>query len=406
MSSLHLAAESPAHVALRQPRPTSDPVPPPERPIFPALDGLRGVAILLVLMTHLWSYPTGHPTLNLLAAIGWSGVDLFFVLSGFLITGILWDTRQQPRYWRNFLGRRALRIFPLYYLLLVFVFVVLPLGRTSPELLRAREDWWLYAAYLGNVALALSGWQLFMLDITWSLSVEEQFYLVWPWVVRKLTAPALILLCVALLVLTPALRLVARHAFDLNGRWLLMIPVFRADAFATGALLALLRRVPLVSPARVRQIALGVLGVLGPFVTMRVVRGEFLRNTPFVDTLGFSVMALVMGAAVALAIEPGRIGRLLLTNRLMRFVGRVSYGLYLVHPVALMIGGTLMARVFGQPIDAGAGLGLAVAQLVVVSLVALAAAAISFRYIETPILSLKRYFAPEREATVPEVKAA
>jgi len=401
MPSLRLAAEPSSHVVSAASHSLAAP-----RLVFPALDGLRGVAILLVLMTLLWSYPAGHTTLNLLAAVGWCGVDLFFVLSGFLITGILWDTREDPRYWRNFLGRRVLRIFPLYYLLLLFVFVVLPVAGASAELLRVREDWWLYALYLGNVALAMSGWQLFLLDITWSLSVEEQFYLVWPWVVRTLTAEALIVLCAALLVVTPAARFVARHVFDLNGRWLLMLPLFRADAFAMGALLAMLRRVPLVSPARVRRIALGVLAVLGPFIMVRVVRGEFLRNTPFVDTIGFSLLALVMGAAVALAIEPGRLGRLLFTNRPLRYVGTVSYGLYLAHPIALMVGGTVLARAFGRPIDTDAGLGAAVVQLVVVSLVALAAAGLSYRYVESPILALKRHFAPTHEAAARVVKAA
>ena len=376
-------------------RPSS---PRPERPIVPALDGLRACAILLVLLTDLWTYPSGHTTLNLIAATGWSGVDLFFVLSGFLITGILWDTRDDGRYYRNFLARRALRIVPLYYLVLFVAFVALPLREATPELLRAREDWWLYATFLGNIPLAAGrGGQLFLIDILWSVSVEVQFYLIWPWVVRKLTAPRLVTLCATLLVATLLLRTVARVALDVDTRWLYMLPIYRADAFAAGALVAMLTRTQLVHPATLRRIALGLVAVLVPVIVTLVLRDRFHRFSVLADTVGYSLLALLAAAAVVLALEPGRVSRALLTTRPMRHIGQVSYGLYLYHLLGLMIGGMLLARVTGLSFDAEAGLAPAVLQLVVISLGTLVVAGLSHRVVEQPILRLKRHFAPSQD---------
>src|SRR3954464_3713102 len=130
---------------------------PPARGHLPALDGLRGLAIVLVLFTHAIALPLEpvqgslDSAVHALARIGWTGVDLFFVLSGFLITGILLDTRNEPRRWSRFFARRSLRIFPLYYGVLVALFVILPLVArhwTEPTYLTLEKNqawYWLYA---------------------------------------------------------------------------------------------------------------------------------------------------------------------------------------------------------------------------------------------------------------------
>src|SRR5581483_6988074 len=169
-----------------------------------ALDGLRGVAILAVMLFH-QSLVVGDSALDRAVAFwtysGWDGVDLFFVLSGFLITGILFDSRSSPgsRYFRTFYSRRVLRILPLYYGVALFTLVILAHipNYKSANLARisGAEVW--YWVYLQNWSIGAAG--LFrngILDVTWSLAIEEQFYLVWPIAVLLLSRRALMKLCV------------------------------------------------------------------------------------------------------------------------------------------------------------------------------------------------------------------
>src|SRR5262245_10664845 len=157
---------------------------------IPALDGIRGIAILLVLLFHFGQYGHGLPypavfvdkLFHRICQIGWVGVDLFFVLSGFLITGILYDSKGRNHYFRNFYVRRCLRILPLYYFSLILFLIVLPkLFPLHTGFRSLRQDSFWYWTYLSNVRVAYRGWDSFgVLDHFWSLAVEEQFYLLWP----------------------------------------------------------------------------------------------------------------------------------------------------------------------------------------------------------------------------------
>ena len=174
------------------------------------LDGLRGLAVLAVVLYHatLLAPGTGATGRTLLAAarLGWAGVDLFFVLSGFLITRLLVESRGADNYFRVFYARRLLRIFPLYYVsLLVLVLLFRVPGGESLW-------YWLYAS---NVKATLSGWPSAPLSHFWSLAVEEQYYLVWPLAVSLLSRRALVSLCAGLVVLVPAAR---------AGAWVLGVP--------------------------------------------------------------------------------------------------------------------------------------------------------------------------------------
>ena len=356
------------------------------------LDGLRAFAILPVLATHFWSYPPGANGLNRVAAAGWVGVDLFFVLSGYLITGLLWDARRSPRYYGNFYGRRVLRIFPLYYALLVVVFAVLPLVSASPALLAATRDRWLYVTYLANVALVAHGWQLFCLDITWSLAVEEQFYLCWPLLIRRCSRAALVRLLLLLIVIMPILRTGAL-ALGLSWRGTLMLTPFRLDTLAVGALIALAEReAPEVFAIMKRQ-APRVAGLLGGFVAALILSGRFARDSWLVGTVGYSLLALFFGALLVVALGPPRPLRAILLLRPLRRVGVVSYGIYILHPLCYAAVGTILLKV-GLPLTA-AGTGSVVAGctgLVIDAAAAYGVAEVSFRLFETPLLRLKRFF--------------
>ena len=164
---------------------------------IPALDGLRGIAILLVLIVHTISdfHFDHHPVLTWLvrmSRLSWSGVDLFFVLSGFLIGGILLDARDSPNYFKTFYIRRAYRILPLYFVVLILAWLTFESGQLGwlrgawAELFSGRISWWTFFTFTQNIAMALIGPFIGRagLSQTWSLAVEEQFYLTLPLVVR------------------------------------------------------------------------------------------------------------------------------------------------------------------------------------------------------------------------------
>lgn len=339
------------------------------------LDALRALAVLSVLFTHFWTYPTGAILINRIASFGWVGVDLFFVLSGFLITGILWENKDRPAYFKNFYARRALRIFPLYYALIAVVFIGLPLVTTLPEHLAA--DRWLYVAYLSNIALA-AGWQLFLVDITWSLAIEEQFYLLWPAVVRVLTKRRLTAACVSIIVGALLARTVL---FDVIGwRWAHMATPLRMDSFAIGALLALW---PSLGRWSRPTVAVGsiVLAAL-------VLTGNFDVESKLVNTWGYTLTGVVAAGIISMAMD----ARWLKQPALLH-LGKVSYGVYLLHPLCAAVVasageafGIRINQLTGHPLVDGwlnlASLGLAT----------YAVATLSFRIYETPFLNLKRLF--------------
>src|SRR5580704_1561560 len=203
---------------------------------IPQLDAVRGIAVLLVLLHNTGQYPSLH--LHLISDNGWMGVDLFFVLSGLLITGILLDTKQSAGYFKNFYVRRCLRIWPLYYSLLFFMFVVVRFLNSSEYhlVVETSSPWWAFPLFLQNFLLAISTNAAGPLGVTWSLAIEEQFYLVWPLVVRFCSITQVRQLAIAEICLSPMLRYYLwLHHVDLY------TSIFcRLDGLMAGALLALL----------------------------------------------------------------------------------------------------------------------------------------------------------------------
>ncbi len=171
----------------------------------PALDGLRGLAILAVVEFHfaegLTNASRPESAIYNVFRTGWLGVDLFFVLSGFLITGILSNSKGTPGYFRNFYWRRALRIFPPYYAFLFVFGVLYPLARHRP----LDAPWW-HWTYLTNVAIA-AGLPVNSCSHFWSLAIEEQFYLLWPLLIYMLSRKAAMNACIACVGIAAAARI-------------------------------------------------------------------------------------------------------------------------------------------------------------------------------------------------------
>jgi len=343
---------------------------------IPQLDAVRGVAILLVILHNERSvFPSLH--LERLFANGWMGVDLFFVLSGFLITGILLDSTPSDRYATNFYARRCLRIWPLYYALLVFMFVIVPRLRPSDAhtVFDKSSPWWAYPLFLQNVLVPSPTNAAGPLAVTWSLAIEEQFYLVWPWVVRYASPAQIRRLALLVIGLSPALRLyLAGH--DVN----LYTNVFcRLDGLMAGALLALVVRSEAFCPSRfVRRAWIALLIAVPAAFATEAVNARWIV---------FSCSALASAAFVYLALFSPHAGlQRVLTNRGLVYTGTISYGLYLLHKIPFDLAKTV--HLDRYPLLAWS----------ILLAACYALAALSWKLLETPFLSFKQYFAPRPAA--------
>ena len=343
---------------------------------LPALDGLRGLAILAVFVFHYGAGGIHSPSaivrrIATVCGFGWSGVDLFFVLSGFLITGILFDTRQGPGYYRNFYARRTLRIFPIYYLLAAISLLILPFKVWQRGHL-------FFLVYLGYPAAMI--WPALAnlpIQIThlWSLSAEEQFYMLWPWLTRRFQTPRGILtLCAAVGVGA----LIARIVFP---SWAYATLPCRMDTLALGSALAILFRGDLWQSCKRSAWAL-FLTSSGVMALICVIRHTTARTDRVISTVGFSVVAIAYGALLVLSLGPlsG-----IFSLRILRIFGKYSYGLYLYHfPLEVVF-------VYTKPFFNRYPLG-SLSYVVFCLAANLAIAALSFHLFEQPLLGLKSRF--------------
>jgi peptidoglycan/LPS O-acetylase OafA/YrhL len=374
----------------------------------PVLDGVRGVAILLVLFHHfvLYSDFEGGRRLDaymeVLGDAGWIGVDLFFVLSGFLITGILLDTKSSPRFFRTFYARRTLRIFPLYFGVLLGVFIVSPLlfGRPLFGEVEGSQVW--YWTYTSNVDVALHGWRSpLALGHFWSLAVEEQFYLLWPLVVYTMGRRRLVAVTVVCFVTALLLRV---GVFAYEGRNLaayVLMPM-RMDALAAGAFLALLVRGPRGWgalgrwPARVFFVSLVSLGGIAYW------RRGLQYLDPVTGTIGFTVIATGSASLIALlvATRADSWARAVVAHPVLTTFGTYSYGLYVFHHIVVIglrdsgFQARIVPTVMGSQLPglvAFSAVGMALSWLL---------AYVSWHAWERPFLRLKRFFAYPRPPSI------
>ncbi len=345
---------------------------------IPQLDAIRGIAILVVMFHNERDvFPSFH--LPGVFASGWMGVDLFFVLSGFLITGILLDAKGSAGFFRNFYARRCLRIWPLYYAVLLLMFVAVPLLRPAQGsmIFERSSPWWAYPLYLQNFLVPVSTKAVGPLGVTWSLAIEEQFYLVWPLVVRHLSMARLRVVCLGVIVASPFLRLyLSTEQVDLYNN------VFcRLDGLMWGALIATLVREPAFEPKRHRTLAWGAFVIALPLAL--ATDGHNIEW--FVCSL--SVLASAGLVYLALFSTAPWLQRLL-SSRALVFTGTISYGLYLLHKL---------------PFDVVKGRAVEHPALVFTLLIAAAylLAYASWYLLEQPFLRLKRFYPPPRSPREP-----
>lgn len=366
----------------------------------PALDAIRGIAILLVMVHHLGvMVPTNalERAFDSATHLGRVGVDLFFVLSGFLITGILLDTKGRPHYFRNFYVRRVLRIFPLYYAIVVFCLLVLPHFH-HPKVanfsrIHGDEVWyWLFLQNYATAAVAQARHGI--LDVTWSLAIEEQFYLLWPAIVFWLSRRGLVRLCGALLLGGIVLRF-ALYRAGVNYFSIYVLTPCRLDGLVVGAWIAVTARsgglLPLQRPAKL----IGAAAILALGAIYSVEGLEIDKAGVFANVFAYTLWSLVFGAGLVLTLlapTSSAFGRLM-NSRFLIFFGLYSYGLYLIH---LPLRAVIRDAVFRPGAFAKTG-SVLLGQLIFYVLstaFAVAVALALYHWYEKPFLNLKARFAP------------
>jgi peptidoglycan/LPS O-acetylase OafA/YrhL len=350
---------------------------------LPVLDGLRGIAILAVLISHFGLFPLGSRW-HVLDEAGWAGVDLFFVLSGFLITRILLQTRARQDYFARFYARRTLRIFPLYYASSLLIAFVLPaLGLIGRQIERGYE--WAPFLYLQNYLpesiLAPPTGNL--LIITWSLCIEEQFYLLWPALVRWTRPQRLAAVCWSGIAIALATRVGAYWLAPDNSDAFRWMPA-RLDSLLLGALVAIAfvrdPHLPRLRPWLPWTAAISCGGLL-------LIAGfspSFHFRQPLVRTLGLSAIALLCASWLGLAVS-ARGEQRISSSRVLGVFGKYSYGLYLLHSLAGGFTSRAWKR-FGIPRDTVLG---QLAFFAAATSVSLLLALISWYLLEQPFLRLK-----------------
>jgi peptidoglycan/LPS O-acetylase OafA/YrhL len=360
---------------------------------IPALDGLRGVAILLVLLRHsvagtetssrFWSIVLESLRLS------WSGVDLFFVLSGFLIGGILLDARHSPHYFRTFYIRRAFRILPVYYVFLAVYFVrhlpirLLPgpFGDTSPLPI----PWLSFITFTHNFWMAGFGWfGPWAIAPTWSLAIEEQFYVTVPFFIRIMRTRALYIGLACVIIGTPVLRVILPRVMQHGAFANYVLMPCRADALSLGLLAALLYR-----STRFREWIKKMPWILHASIAITFATIIFLtywawdQYRPPMATWGLSCLALFYVCvllSVVCAVNPA-------LQAILRFspltkLGKVAYCTYLIHAMLIQAARAVLRSYTSlssaQIWSAGGAIGLVLALII---------ASLSWKFLEKPLLS-------------------
>jgi peptidoglycan/LPS O-acetylase OafA/YrhL len=303
------------------------------RPHYPALDGLRGVAILLVVIYHNFGFISQ-------SYFGWLGVDLFFVLSGFLITDILLRTVNDPNFLSNFYMRRVLRIFPLYYVsLLLFLFIVAPLTSDKIEWSYYKENQVYLWTYLQNwLYIFKEPGSAAILNHYWSLAVEEQFYIFWPLVILLLKKPKYLLAFIGILLIAVIVFRFVLWFYQVEDLAYYNLYTFtRIDGICIGCMVALLMRMNMNFIRNYTFLIVLVFAAVN--FGFYFINRENDYSFPYIALVGYTTFAMILGLLVYEAVtRETRLLNMIFGFGLLKFFGRISYGLYIFHwPVYLLL---------------------------------------------------------------------
>ena len=355
-------------------------------PYYPALDGIRGLAIILVILTHNFGYTTYFQ-------FGWMGVDIFFTLSGFLITQIIMKTVHEPGFLKKFYLRRMFRIAPVYYGTLVVCLILLPLfpiKNADLTYFTSNQVWiWIYAQNWLFIFKEPYGAK-YLLHL-WSLAVEEQFYLFWPLIVLLVRKPKkLFFIVLSLLVLTLIGRYFVWTSHIENLNYYHLYTFTRIDGICIGCMLALLLE---VNTALVRRYTLPVVLAFAAFnFVFYFINKSSFHSLPYLAILGYTSFALLFGYLIYEAsLNQKGILNILFNNRIMRFLGKISYGLYVFHwPIHLFLfpvfEGILLNNL-GLPLYLVPKLSSAITIII-----AIIVSSLSYKYFENYFLNLKKRY--------------
>jgi peptidoglycan/LPS O-acetylase OafA/YrhL len=372
------------------------------------LDGVRGFAVVVVMCGH-FAYSlqvaagsTSERAMRVMFGWGWAGVTVFFALSGFLITGILLDAKGGSRYFRSFYARRMLRIFPLYYAVLAFYFLVVPHLLGPDYHVPVSSQLW-YWTFFGNYQ-PLPWESKSIIGHFWTLAIEEQFYLLWPLVVYLCNRRQLVALASAVIVGSLVYRIIAVPF----GTDVYHSTPGRIDALAAGALVAvavrgadgyaLLRRwCPIVGLAA--SVVMAVVVIRGGGVTINAPDFEMMA-------VGYGAVALMSAALVGglVALDRGHWMSRVFSNRLLVTFGAYSYAIYVLHPGLQRVAGKLHLVPSAEAVARHPH--WIVTFPLLMSMAALGGGYLSWHLYEKHFLKLKRFFAYGRRASVPAERAA
>lgn len=334
---------------------------------IPALDGVRGWAIILVLFVHTFGvFPRSDLSVvenfvKQLSGYGRLGVDLFFVLSGFLITGILLNSRNKPRYFLNFYAKRTLRIFPLYYIYLSCVFFITPLFVDYFNSQLPTNAYLIYYLYMQNFLILPEGGGLpeFLLGVMWSLAIEEHFYLIWPAAVYFSTsrrtvrnskcfrvfdkvscyekAPyRFIIMIVFFTVAALCIRTYIFHFTHIRSYWAFSWTICRIDSILVGSLLAVCLRTSFRT--LLEEWRNVIFCVFFTLTIMTMFMDHYLvgyKALPATNSLGYTIYALFFASIINVIcfVQNNNWFVAVFDNKLMRLYGKHSYAIYVIHTV-------------------------------------------------------------------------
>ncbi|MCL6524164.1 MAG: acyltransferase [Thermoflavifilum sp.] len=354
---------------------------------IPALDGLRGMAILLVLLYHCFPF--------LITRLGWVGVDLFFVLSGFLITGILLDTKYSKGYYKNFIVRRVLRIFPLYYLVLCILFIFIPLVglekiRGQNFIFYSHHQQWFWL-YMQNWLFSIKGFpENHSLVHFWSLAVEEQFYIFWPIIIYILPRRFFLLVTTSLIIFSILFRLKLGQFWSLNYTYPYLSTLSRMDALLVGGIIAYLIRYQKSILEKTIPFIM-VLAVCGSIMGIFIIKSaSFLRLYPIYTLFDISFACMLV---YSLTIKKN-LCTIVFQSSALQFLGKYSYGIYVYHYILY----EMVAMHFFKVNTTNGIPEINYIQILILGicivLISIGISWISYRFWEKPFLGMKKYFYP------------